>query len=89
MSAADLDPIAGRMGRLDCVCAPGEERGAGGNEGLARLAIGFGLAILAQTLVLAALETCLRDLGYACQPGAAVAAAADSYRLAAESVAVS
>ncbi len=41
------------------------------------------------TLVLAALETCLRDLGYACQPGAAVAAAADSYRLAAESVAVS
>jgi len=32
------------------------------------------------TLVLAALETCLRDLGYACSPGAAVAAAADSYR---------
>ena len=32
------------------------------------------------TLVLAALETCLRDLGYACEPGAATAAAADSYR---------
>lgn len=55
MSAADLDPIAGRIGRLDCVCAPGDERGSRGGEGLARLAAGFGLAILAQTLVLAAL----------------------------------
>ena len=53
MSYADLDPAAGRAGRLDCVCAPGEE-GKGG-EALARLTTGFGLAILAQTLVLAAL----------------------------------
>ncbi|MDE2361571.1 MAG: MFS transporter [Hyphomicrobiales bacterium] len=55
MSYSDLDPIAGRMGRLDCVCAPGEARGSDGGEGLLRLAAGFGLAILAQTLVLAAL----------------------------------
>ena len=54
MSYADLDPQAGRAGRLDCVCPPGAEN-AGGGEGLARLAGGFGLAILAQTLVLAAL----------------------------------
>jgi hypothetical protein len=54
MNVSDIDPIAGRMGRLDCVCAPGDERDSGG-EGIARLAIGFGLAILAQTLVLAAL----------------------------------
>ena len=54
MSYADLDPLAGRAGRLDCVCPPGAES-AGGGEGLARLAAGFGLAILAQTLVLAAL----------------------------------
>lgn len=53
MSYADLDPAAGRAGRLDCVCAPGEE-GKGG-EALVRLTTGFGLAILAQTLVLAAL----------------------------------
>lgn len=54
MSYADLDPAAGRAGRLDCVCPPGEE-GARGGEALWRLAAGFGLAILAQTLVLAAL----------------------------------
>lgn len=69
MSYADLDPIAGRMGRLDCVCAPGEQRGAGGNEGLARLAVGFGLAILAQTLVLAALP--LAAASMAPRPGLA------------------
>ena len=55
MSYAELDPAAGRAGRLDCVCAPGEDDAARGGEGLARLAIGFGLAILAQTLVLSAL----------------------------------
>jgi hypothetical protein len=54
MSYADLDPQAGRAGRLDCVCPPGEDSSRGG-EGIARLAAGFGLAILAQTLVLAAL----------------------------------
>ena len=54
MSYADLDPAAGRAGRLDCVCAPGEETARGG-EALARLTAGFGLAVLAQTLVLAAL----------------------------------
>ncbi len=53
MSYADLDPAAGRAGRLDCVCAPGDE--AKGGEALVRLTTGFGLAILAQTLVLAAL----------------------------------
>lgn len=53
MSYADLDPAAGRAGRLDCVCAPGEDGRSG--EALARLTSGFGLAILAQTLVLAAL----------------------------------
>ena len=31
------------------------------------------------TLVLAALETCLRDLGFALEPGAALAAASDVY----------
>lgn len=55
MSYADLDPMAGRAGRLDCVCAPGEEGTSQTGEGLLRLAVGFGLAILAQTLVLAAL----------------------------------
>ena len=55
MSYGELDPLAGRAGRLDCVCAPGEEGTSTSGEGLARLAIGFGLAILAQTLVLAAL----------------------------------
>jgi hypothetical protein len=50
-----LDPMAGRAGRLDCVCAPGEEGTSTSGEGLLRLAVGFGLAILAQTLVLAAL----------------------------------
>jgi len=54
MSYADLDPAAGRAGRLDCVCAPDEAASRGG-EALVRLASGFGLAILAQTLVLAAL----------------------------------
>ena len=55
MSYADLDPSAGRAGRLDCVCAPGEEGATRGGEALVRLTAGFGLAILAQTLVLAAL----------------------------------
>ncbi|MFV0279924.1 MAG: hypothetical protein ACK5JM_04075 [Rhodoblastus sp.] len=54
MSYADLDPAAGRAGRLDCVCAPGDEVSRGG-DALVRLTFGFGLAILAQTLVLAAL----------------------------------
>jgi hypothetical protein len=55
MSYADLDPQAGRAGRLDCVCPPGEEGAARGGEGIGRLSAGFGLAILAQTLVLSAL----------------------------------
>ena len=55
MTSAELDPLAGRAGRLDCVCAPGEDSDARGGAGLFRLAAGFGLAILAQTLVLAAL----------------------------------
>ena len=91
MSYAELDPIAGRMGRLDCVCAPGDERGSGGTEGLARLAVGFGLAILAQTLVLAALplaasakapRPALAGLPYAiCLLGAALATFPASYLL--------
>ena len=55
MSYADLDPLAGRAGRLDCVCAPGEDEASRAGVALARLCAGFGLAILAQTLVLAAL----------------------------------
>ncbi len=54
MSMIDLDQMAGRAGRLDCVCPP-EEAGRRASEGLWRLAAGFGLAVLAQTLVLAAL----------------------------------
>lgn len=54
MSMIDLDQLAGRAGRLDCVCPP-EEAGKRASEGLWRLAVGFGLAVLAQTLVLAAL----------------------------------
>jgi alanine-glyoxylate transaminase/serine-glyoxylate transaminase/serine-pyruvate transaminase len=41
--------------------------------------MGFGSCRMNVTLVLAALETCLRDLGHQLEPGAALAAAADVY----------
>ncbi len=42
--------------------------------------MGHGSRQSSVTLVLAALETCLRDLGHPLEPGAALAAASDAYR---------
>ncbi|MDE2578346.1 MAG: hypothetical protein KGL46_06050 [Hyphomicrobiales bacterium] len=62
MSLADLDNLAGRAGRLDCVCPAGAGEGVAARDNLIRLSAGFGLAILAQTLVLSALPLASQTL---------------------------
>ncbi len=49
--------------------------------------MGYGSTAANVTLVLAALETCLRDLGHPVEPGAALAASAESYGHAPEAAA--
>jgi alanine-glyoxylate transaminase/serine-glyoxylate transaminase/serine-pyruvate transaminase len=48
--------------------------------------MGYGSTRKNVTLLLAALETCLRDLGHSLEPGAALAAAADVYSTAGQPV---
>ncbi len=56
MSAQDYDELPVRPGELSCVCGPaGESEYALDVHDLWRLAAGFGLAVLAQALVLSAL----------------------------------
>jgi MFS family permease len=56
MSAQDYDELPMRPGELSCVCGPaGDIEGALDVHDLWRLAAGFGLAVLAQALVLSAL----------------------------------
>ena len=62
-----VDHTVGRAGKLDCVCPP--EEGGRAQDGLWRLAAGFGLSVLAQTLVLAALP--ISSMALAPSPGLA------------------